>query len=164
MFKQEIKYRIYDGEKDDEIEKTEVVRFNYTLNSIKFFEQRTNKNFYTALQSATKKLTDLLGDLSIDDMKNIDSLPDSEKMKMLPLISEPVINEFMIDVIPVLYAEPVNGALVQSETTIDHAEMSDWLMETINITTFMKVFEELVKFGDEKTKKAGSVKKSAAKK
>lgn len=164
MFKHEIKFKIYDGEKDEEIEKTAVVRFNYTLNSIKFFEQRTNKNFYTSLQAATKTMTDLLGDLSIDDMKNIDNLPDSEKMKMLPLISDPVINEFMIDVIPVLYAEPMNGSLVQSETTIEDAENSDWFMETINITTFMKVFEELVKFGDEKTKKAGSVKKSAAKK
>lgn len=163
MIKITAKWQDYDATKDDVTEREEVLRFNYTLQTVKFYEQRTGHNFYEDFKKATERLTNFIGDLDISDLKNVEKLPDSEKLKLMPLLTDPVINKFMVDLVPVMYAKPENGALVQNETTIEEAEDAAWLIDLINLQSFMELFGELTRLGDVK-KPAARSKKAPAKK
>lgn len=163
MIKITAKWQDYDATKDEAIDREEVLRFNYTLKTVKFYEQRTGRNFYDDFKKATESLTGFIGGLDITDLNKFDDVPDSEKIKLMPLLTDPEINRFMVDLIPVMYAKPENGALVQSESTIEEAEEAAWLIDLINLQSFMQLFGELTRFGDLK-KPAAKTKKTTAKK
>lgn len=165
MIKINVKVQEYDAEKDDVVEREVTLRFNYTLQTVKFYEQRTGHNFYTDFKKATETLTNFIGEANVDQLKDIDNLPDSEKMKFMPLLTNPEINQFMMELVPVMYAKPENGALVQGDETIEEAENAPWLVDLVNLESFMQMFTELTRFGDTgKTKKSAASKKKSTKK
>ena len=86
------------------------------------------------------------------DGRDYDELTEAEQVAMLPMMTNPVINTFMLEVMPVLYAETNGVSLVQSEETAERAEESLWLMELVNVQSFFDIFEELSKHNAVKTK------------
>lgn len=164
MIKIKANWQEYDGEKDEMVDHEETLRFNYTLQTVKFYEQHTGRKFYDDFKDATENLTQFIGNIDVDDLGSIKDLPVAEQMKFMPLLTNPEINQFMMNLIPVMYAKPVNGSLVQGEETIEEAEEAAWLIELVNLQTFMELFTELTRFGDTKTAKKGSTKKKSTKK
>jgi hypothetical protein len=143
MLKKTVKYldiiQNEDGSFDD-IEKEEIVRFIFTLPSVRLYEQKTGRFFFEDYGKAWKVFTNAIEGM---DLKNINDIPIEQQIKLTPMLYDPVINGFMMDVVPCFYAEIQEGKYVQNEETMDRAENSLWLMELVNFAFFTEIFKEI---------------------
>ena len=149
MLKKEIKYTdFYNG---DEIKQTETVRFVYTLKTLKMYETETNLVFFDEYSKALEEFSKLIGNEELkkaikETSEKEDDSAENNNEKMLaflPLVANPIINKFMLDVIPCLYAESDGNILIQSEETHDNCSNSIWFMQLVNVEFFVEVMEEL---------------------
>jgi len=84
-----------------------------------------------------------------------------QQIDLLPILADPVINGFLMDFIPCLYAEVIEGRFVQNEETASIAESSMWMMRLVNLKFFTKAFQEISANRDKAPGKAdGSGKKN----
>jgi hypothetical protein len=141
MIKKEVTYLEYDGKTDTEVERTETVRFAYTLPAVRLYETENEGRFwFDDLNKATEAMSLTLGGM---DMKNIESADTNDQMKLMPLMSNPDIGQFMIRAIPCLYAEPQDGVLMQTQETHDNACASMWMMSLTDVLFFVELFAEI---------------------
>lgn len=139
MIKKEIPFITFDGY-GEETERTETVRFLYSLPAIKMYEQRTGHNFFDDNQKALTAYTQLALASGIDGKPT--DLSDEEKVKLMPLLMEPDFMNFLTDVIPCLYGEVENGRLVQNEFTAETASLAPWFGDLLDIGFFSELFYE----------------------
>ena len=147
MLKIPVQYDDYVDGDDKVIE--DVIRFAFTLNTVRMYEQRTDRLFYDDLQHAVEEVASFYDRL---DGRDYDELTEAEQVAMLPMMTNPVINTFMLEVMPVLYAETNGVSLVQSDATSEKKNESLWLIELVNAQSFFDIFEELSKHNAVKTK------------
>lgn len=139
MIKKELSFIVFDGY-EEETERTETVRFLYSLPAIKMYEQRTGRNFFDDNQKALKAYSQLAIASGIDGKPT--DLTDEEKIKLMPLLMEPDFMNFLTEVIPCLYGEVENGRLVQNELTAETAALAPWFGDLIDIGFFPDLFYE----------------------
>lgn len=156
MLKHTVNYLDFHEGKDVDVEKE--LRFVYTPKTIKLYEQRTGKQFFQEYNRAFNQMSQVLFASGISFSENVS---EEDAIKLMPMMTDPAINEFLIEFAPCMYAKVENGVLIQNEQTIDEAEDSMWLMNIINVEFFMSVFQEIS--GSSFTKKK-SHKKSGSKK
>lgn len=142
MIKKTVNYTdiIKNGNNYDEIEKEEIVRFVFTLPAIKLYEQKTGNRFFEDYSKAWGTFMTAIKNINIH---KIEELTLEEQLKIVPILYDPIINEFMMGIVPCLYAEIHDGKYVQNDETVDIAENSLWLMELININFFTEIFKEI---------------------
>jgi hypothetical protein len=124
----------------EEIEVEEVLRFAYKLPAIRMYEQKTNRSFFNDYNNVSKRFTEAIGAI---DVTKINELSAAERLKLLPLLTDPAINEFMLDIIPCLFVQIYDGKYVQNDETRDFAENSMWIMDLVNIQFFIEIFQEI---------------------
>lgn len=129
-------------EEPQEVSKTHTLRFLYTLKTIKLYEQVTGRDFFDEYNKAFNRLTSYLFESGIN-FEKINAISEEEAIKLLPMLTDPLINRFLMDFIPCFYAEVNNGVLVQSEGTIETARDSLWLMSLVNVEFFLNIFNEI---------------------
>ena len=150
MLKQEVTYEDVEFLIDDatgeeqleEVQKTRQLRFLYTVKTMKLYEQRTGRDFFSDYNKAFAQLTGFLFNSGID-FKKIKELSEEEAVHLLPMLTDPIINHFLTDFIPCFYAEVKQGVLIQNEDTVETAEDSLWFTSLINIEFFLAVFSEI---------------------
>jgi hypothetical protein len=123
-----------------EIVKEETVRFIFTLPAIKLYEQKTGVRFFEDYGNAWSTFMKIVGDV---DISNPDKMSVNDQLKIMPILCNPLIHEFMIKVIPCLYAEIKNDKYVQNDVTANNAETSLWFMSLVKISFFVKIFNEI---------------------
>lgn len=128
----------------NEIEKEKTVRFLYTLKSISLYEQKTNSNFFEDNEKTFKVFLNAINGADISKSENAE-ITDTQLLKIAPLMNNPEINRFLINLLPCMYAEIENGKFVQNEETVSVAENSLWLMELVTIKFFVEIFSEISK-------------------
>lgn len=139
MIKKELSFLTFDGY-GEEVERSETVRFLYSLPAIKMYEQRTGRNFFDDNQKALTAYTQLA--LASGINVNPTGLSDEEKIKLMPLLMDPDFMNFLTEVIPCLYGEVENGRLVQNELTAETASLAPWFGDLIDIGFFSDLFYE----------------------
>ena len=82
MIKKELSFITFDSY-EEEVERTETVRFLYSLPAIKMYEQRTGRNFFDDNQKAISVYTQLASKTGIKT--ELSDLSDDEKIQLLPL-------------------------------------------------------------------------------
>lgn len=143
MIKKEVEFIDIEVNADGSIEeiiKSEMVRFSHTLASVKLYEQNTGQKFFDEYAKATVRFTSYLSNLN---MTNLDNLSEEQQIQLLPILSDSVINTFLMNLVPCMYTEIHDGRFVQNMDTVENAEGSIWLMDLINITFFSEIMEEL---------------------
>ncbi|APD23728.1 hypothetical protein AMCSP20_000279 [Streptococcus pneumoniae 2090008] len=140
MIKKELSFTAFDSY-GEERERTETVRFLYSLPAIKMYEQRTGRNFFDDNQKALTAYTQLA--LATGVNGRLSALTDEEKVKLMPLLMEPDFMNFLTEVIPCLYGEVENGRLVQNELTAETASLAPWFGDLIDIGFFQTSFMNL---------------------
>lgn len=139
MIKKELSFITFDSY-GEEVERTETVRFLYSLPAIKMYEQRTGRNFFDDNQKAISVYTQLASKTGIK--AELSDLSDDEKIQLLPLLMDPDFMNFLTDVIPCLYGEVENGRLIQNELTAETASLAPWFGDLLDITFFSDLFYE----------------------
>lgn len=136
-----------------EKESSIVVRFRYTLAAIRNYNLKYGRDFWKDYKDASDAFADIIssGNLSESDLKNMSQ---EQQLKLIGLVTNPVIMNFIRELIPCLYVEVHDGQFIQNEATIDIAENSEWLMELVSIEFFAEVFGEITaNMGSESSKK-----------
>ncbi len=141
MIKKIITYTDID-ENFEETERTETVRFFYTLKSIKNYEQKTGSNFFEDYDKAYCLIVNTAGPVLGGGKEE---LTDEQLTALAPLVYSPQINNFLMDFIPCLYAKTDSGKIVQDEETIQEAEDSLWITQLISPGFFTEIFLEISK-------------------
>lgn len=139
MIKKELSVTTFDGY-GEEVERTETVRFLYSLPAIKMYEARTGRNFFDDNQKAVVAYTNLA--LATGANAKPTELSDEDKIKLLPLLMEPDFMNFLTDVIPCMYGEVENGRLVQNELTAETAALAPWFGDLLDIEFFTELYFE----------------------
>ena len=139
MIKKELSFITFDSY-GEETERTETVRFLYSLLAIKMYEQRTGHNFFDDNQKALTAYTQLA--LATGVNGNLSDLSDEDKIKLMPLLMEPDFMNFLTEVIPCLYGEVENGKLIQNEFTAETASLAPWFGDLLDIGFFSELFYE----------------------
>lgn len=150
MLKREVTYEdvveVTDKQTGDKtFEEKEVerkLRFVYTVKTMKLYENRTGRNFFDDYHRAFNVMSSYLFESGLS-FKDVSNISEEESIKLLPMLTDPLINHFLADFIPCFYAQIQNGALVQNEETIEDAENSMWFTQLINVEFFMAVFDEI---------------------
>ena len=142
MIKKELTYLDVEIKGDDyiEVEKTETVKFMHTLRSVRLYEQRMGRNFFEDYAKASLLFTQYIKGFDIDDVNNLDF---DQTLALMPLLSDPVINGFLMNCVPCMYVEVHDGLFVQNEDTASNAEDSLWFMELVNLEFFGELMTEL---------------------
>ncbi|MCM0582795.1 hypothetical protein H9L19_06840 [Weissella diestrammenae] len=141
---------------ENEVERKETVRFVYTLRTLKLYEQRTGRRFFSDYNQALQAMSEYFTGF---EKVNAEEVSQEQMMQILPLLSDEKINTFLIELLPVLFAETKDGVLVQSEVTADEAENSMWLMSLVNVEMFIEVFQMLSQHQTSKKKTTKSASK-----
>ena len=139
MIKKELSFITFDGY-GEETERTETVRFLYSLPAIKMYEQRTGHNFFDDNQKALTAYTQLALVSGVNGKAT--DLSDEDKIKLMPLLMEPDFMNFLTEVIPCLYGEVENGKLIQNEFTAETASLAPWFGDLLDIGFFSELFYE----------------------
>lgn len=139
MIKKELSFITFDSY-GEETERTETVRFLYSLPSIKMYEQRTGHNFFDDNQKALTAYTQLALASGVNGKPT--DLSDEDKIKLMPLLMEPDFMNFLTEVIPCLYGEVENGKLIQNEFTAEAASLAPWFGDLLDIGFFSELFYE----------------------
>lgn len=148
MLKQDVSYCVFqatdDPEAFEEQEVTEQKRFLFTLRSLRLYEEKTGRLFYEDYSKAFKTMFHLLAEsgVNLEDGENTD-VEKIDPEKAIEILVHPMINHFLVDVIPCLYTEVSQGVLIQTEETYNNAVTSPWLMSLIHIGFFMELFQEI---------------------
>ena len=146
MIKKIIEYTDID-ENFEEIERTETVRFFYTLRSIKNYEQKTKNNFFEEYDKVFFLVLNTVSGACDGDVKKLDleNLTGEQLTALAPLAYDGQINKFVMDFAPCMYANVDSGRIVQDEETIEEAEDSLWIPHLINAGFFTDMFVEISK-------------------
>ena len=139
MIKKELSFITFDSY-GEETERTETVRFLYSLPAIKMYEQRTGHNFFDDNQKALTAYTQLALASGVNGKPT--DLSDEDKIKLMPLLMEPDFMNFLTEVIPCLYGEVENGKLIQNEFTAETASLAPWFGDLLDIGFFSELFYE----------------------
>lgn len=139
MIKKELSFITFDSY-GEETERTETVRFLYSLPAIKMYEQRTGHNFFDDNQKALTAYTQLALASGVNGKPT--DLSDEDKIKLMPLLMEPDFMNFLTEVIPCLYGEVENGKLIQNEFTAETASLAPWSGDLLDIGFFSELFYE----------------------
>ena len=139
MIKKELSFITFDSY-GEETERTETVRFLYSLSAIKMYEQRTGHNFFDDNQKALTAYTQLALASGVNGKPT--DLSDEDKIKLMPLLMEPDFMNFLTEVIPCLYGEVENGKLIQNEFTAETASLAPWFGDLLDIGFFSELFYE----------------------
>ncbi len=128
---------------DDEIEKEETLRFIFTLPAMRLYEQKTGRNFFDDYHKAFNRFIELMKNSGIETGSNTENLTTEQQLQLLPLVSDPMVLNFVLDAVTCLYAEVLDGKFVQNEETTDVAENSLWLMDLVNAEFFGELLSEI---------------------
>ena len=139
MIKKELSFITFDSY-GEETERTETVRFLYSLPAIKMYEQRTGHNFLDDNQKALTAYTQLALASGVNGKPT--DLSDEDKIKLMPLLMEPDFMNFLTEVIQCLYGEVENGKLIQNEFTAETASLAPWFGDLLDIGFFSELFYE----------------------
>ena len=139
MIKKELSFITFDSY-GEETERTETVRFLYSLPAIKMYEQRTGHNFFDDNQKALTAYTQLALASGVNGKPT--DLSDEDKIKLMPLLMEPDFMNFLTEVIPCLYGEVDSGKLIQNEFTAETASLAPWFGDLLDIGFFSELFYE----------------------
>jgi hypothetical protein len=155
MFRKDITYTDFNGDEDVVLQET--LRFAYTLPAVRLYERETGREFFRDYDGAVRAFSAALKGVDLGQLKKIgvsggtldaDNAGDiAEGIDYLQVLTNPEINEFMLKLIPCLYAEAAGGVLVQNEETHDNAENAPWFMALVNLEFFIEVFTELTAGG-----------------
>lgn len=127
----------------EEVEKELTVRFLFSVAALRLYEQKTGRKFFKDYETATKVLMKYITDIFKSNKKDINDISDKEKLGLAPMLTDPVINEFVLNVIPCLYIKVGEGRYIQNEETWQECEDSVWIMALVNIEFFMEIFKEI---------------------
>jgi len=142
MLKKTVAYVDID-EKGGEVAAEAVIRFVYTLPAVRLYESRTGGNFFEDYRAAFMQFSGLLSMYSDGEKKDFSAMGFEDQIKFLPILVDPVISKFLMDVAPCMYAEIEGGRFVQNEETAATAEGAMWFMDLVNIGFFAEIFAEL---------------------
>lgn len=140
MLKRKVEYLDY--VEDNEISVVKDLRFSYTVKSIKLYEELTDHKFFDDYHQAVDRLMSYLNSAGVD--LNTKDMSTEEMMNLIPMMTDPFINEYMMNLVPCLYAEAKDGRLIQGQDTIGNAQNALWFMDLINIEFFFEVFQMIV--------------------
>ncbi|HAC4847878.1 TPA_asm: hypothetical protein GZV06_14500 [Listeria monocytogenes] len=147
MIKKEIEQVkfIFDTEMEDVREETSFKKkfFLFTLKTIRLYEEKTGRIFYEDYKKAFNSMTSKLSSAGIE-FKEGASNENMDTAKMMDIMVEPYINNFLIDLVPSLYIEfNEAGEVVQNEMTYDNAMSSAWITKLCTVEFFMEAFQEI---------------------
>jgi len=161
MIKQTVSY--FDIENGEEVERESLIRFVFTLPALRLYEQKTGRIFFEDYQAAFKRFGEALKSLNLENANDInpEEMTLDDQLALMPILADPVINGFLLDFIPCLYAEIENGIFIQNDETRFNAENSMWMMGLVNLTFFIEVFQEIT--ANEKNAPVKNVKRAVKK-
>ncbi|MBC1353874.1 hypothetical protein HB837_15820 [Listeria innocua] len=135
----------FDKETEDVTEKLSLKKkfFLFTLKTIRLYEEKTGRIFYEDYKKAFSSMTSKLNSAGIEFKEGANN-ENVDNSKMMDIMVDPYMNNFLIDLVPCLYIEfNEAGEVVQNEMTYDHAMSSDWITKLCTVEFFMQAFEEI---------------------
>lgn len=145
MIRENITYTDIEKTKNgfEEVEKELTIRFLFSVAALRLYEQKIGRKFFKDYETATTVLMKYITDIFKSNKKDINDISDKEKLGLAPMLTDPVINEFVLNVIPCLYIKVGEGKYIQNEETWQECEDSVWIMDLVNIEFFMDIFKEI---------------------
>lgn len=138
MIKKELTTIDFDSSGND-VERTILVRFLYSLKAIKLYEERYQTNFFDEYEQAVKRFGEMFKGVGV---AKVSELSPEEQTQLLPIMADKVILNFLARAIPCIYGEVENGKFIQSTFTAENAEMSDWFGELLNVQFLGEIMRE----------------------
>lgn len=142
MITKELSFITFDSY-GEEVERTEKVRFLYSLPAFKLYTERTGRNFFDDNKKAVDAYVNALLEIGL---KTSDNLSEEDQIKLIPLLLQPDFMDFIVHAIPCLYGEVENGRLAQNQMTAENAELAPWFGDLLNVQFFTELIVELNKF------------------
>lgn len=130
-----IEYKVDENLNPIEFERD--IFLHYSAKSVLLYEQMTGNKFYDDFNKAVRKLK------TIEDGINKKKSDNATFNLLIDNVTTPEVVNFLIGVIPALYAEIHEGKFLQNEITYDSALNSDWLMDVANFETLTTLIDEV---------------------
>lgn len=134
----------------EEVEQEIDVRFLYSVTAIKLYEQKVQSNFFTDYQLAWNEL---ISSLKGYDINNIKEASIEKQIELSSILMNPIINTFILNVLPCLYIEIDGMNYIQNEDTYEICESAMWLTNLVNLEFFVNLFSEISAFENKKKQK-----------
>lgn len=119
---------------------------HHSAKSILAYQHHTGKKFFDDFKKAINSINiDKLMEMSKNNNGENTENNEQSISIALDLMTNNVVNEFLLDAIPAMYAKIENGKFVQNDITYQEAIEAEWLTSLISLDTIMTLVNEVNK-------------------